>query len=82
MKDLFGFPVMLFIKDVLLKISIPTILAFISPTIIIYSMEPSLFRMFVTCLVSICIAGLCIFMIGLTKGERQFLISKIKGIIK
>ena len=81
MKGLLDFPVMLFVKEVLFKISIPTILSLIVPMIIINLWEPSLIRLFATCFVSVCSTGICIFTMGLTAGERQLIVSKIRRII-
>lgn len=81
MKGLLDFPVMLFVKEVLFKISIPTILSLIVPMIIINLWEPSLIRLFATCFVSVCSTGICIFTMGLTAGERQLIVSKMRRII-
>lgn len=81
MKGLLDFPVMLFVKEVLFKISIPTILSLIVPMIIINLWEPSLIRLFATCFVSVCSTGICIFTMGLTAGERQLIVSKVRRII-
>lgn len=81
MKDLLDFPIMLFVKDVLLKISLPTISSLLIPAIITITIDPSYVRMFINCFVSILGASLSIFVLGLTNGEQHFFISKMLGLV-
>lgn len=78
MKGLLDFPVMMFVKDVLLKISVPTILSVILPFVIVYTVEPSIIRMLITCGISIISASFCIYMFGLTQGEKSVIANKAK----
>ena len=78
MKGLLDFPVMMFVNDVLLKISIPTILSVIFPFVIVYTVEASIIRMLITCGISIISASFYIYMFGLTKGEKTVIVNKTK----
>lgn len=78
MKGLLDFPVMMFVNDVLLKISIPTILSVIFPFVIVYTVKASIIRMLITCGISIISASFYIYMFGLTKGEKTVIVNKTK----
>lgn len=77
MKGLLGFPIMMFIKDVITPVILTTFIGSIIPILISKVIAPSMGRVFVTTLISCITVGLSIWFIGLTKHERQMTIGKI-----
>lgn len=82
MKELLDFPIRLFINDVLITISCPTILSLIAPAAVIYFFEPSFWRTILNCFTSIICGSLCIYMFGLSHGERFTINNKLRHILK
>ncbi len=80
MRGLLDFPIMMFIKDVVFKISTVTLVAIIAPIVIDYLMEESFLKLVVIVLISLISSSLCIYAIGLTKGERVTVSAQIKKI--
>lgn len=71
MKRLINFPPMLFVKNVIYKIICVTVLSVISPLIIIHVMEPSFIRFCITTILAIASSGVCAYVIGLDKEEKN-----------
>lgn len=80
MKELLGFPPMLFIKKVFFKIVIVTMCAVIIPFSIIFWMDSTLLRMFVNIIITFLCVALSSYYLGLTLTEKNFVKSKIKRI--
>lgn len=80
MKELLGFPPMLFIKKVFFKIVIVTMCAVIIPFSIIFWMDSTLLRMFVNIIITFLCVALSSYYLGLTLTEKIFVKSKIKRI--
>lgn len=76
MKEIFEFPINMFLREVLGKIIFPLLTSLIVPFILKEYIEPSLIRMILLSIVSILWTGLCILVFGLTKGERDMLYQK------
>lgn len=76
MKSLFDFPISLYIRKVLFKIFIPTILSFLFPALISYFFELSILRFVIVFLVSILCTSIVIFFAGLTSEERVLITSR------
>lgn len=76
MKGLLDFPIMLFTKEVILKIIPPTLLGFI-PFILVRIMDESLVRLLLVCVLSISWVSLLIYIFSLTKNEKALLKRKI-----
>lgn len=79
MKQLIGFPPLLFFKDVVLRIVLVSVLSIVLPLIIVMKMDPSICRLIVcgfTCFAS---SSLVSFYFGLSSGERGMIVSKIKS---
>lgn len=81
MKEMLHFPIMMYLREVLGKIVIPSIISLIVPYMLQEFLEPSLIRMLLLCVASILWSGLCILAFGLTKGERTTLYQKSKTVI-
>lgn len=82
LKHLINFPIKKYIIQVLLRLVIFSFISFTIPIIIVYVMEPSIWRLFIVICVSTLWGGLCSFYIGFDSHERQFFMTKIKNIIK
>lgn len=81
MKEMLYFPIMMYLREVLGKIVIPSIISLIVPYMLQEFLEPSLKRMLLLCVASILWSGVCILAFGLTKGERTTLYQKSKTVI-
>ena len=77
MKGLLGFPISLFLKQVIQPVSITTIIGAIIPVWISNLLEPSLSRVVITIVACTISLGLAITFIGLTKHERKMTLGKI-----
>lgn len=79
MKDLLNFPISMFLKDVVWKITLPSVLSLILPAMCIYFIPTSLFRVVISCFVCFFSAISTIYIYGITKGEKAFIKEKIKA---
>lgn len=79
MKGLLDFPIPMFINDVLIKISIVTVLAVFIPLMIVWQIEPSLIRCVFSIPLSVLSAVLCIWLFGLTSGEKELITTFIRN---
>ncbi len=77
MRGLLGFPISLFLKNVILPIILTTIAGSIIPILVATHMQPSFARFVITCFVSVASSGFAISFIGLTKHEREMTLGKI-----
>ena len=82
MKGLLDFPIPMFINDVLIKIGIVTVLAVFIPFMIIWQVEPSFMRCVFSIPLSVLSAALCIWLFGLTSGEKELITKFIKNKVK
>ena len=82
MKGLLDFPIPMFINDVLIKIGIVTVLAVFIPFMIIWQVEPSFMRCVFSIPLSVLSAVLCIWLFGLTSGEKELITKFIKNKVK
>ena len=80
MREMLNFPIIMYVKEVIGKIIIPSIVSLILPFALCRFMEPSLGRTFIVCLSSLLWTGLCVYVLGLTKGERLIIGEKAKSI--
>ena len=81
MKELLGFSIGSFVKDVIVPISFATILSLIVPWVISSTLAPSVRRVLLTFVLTTIWTALCSFLTALTKGERITIISKGKAVI-
>jgi hypothetical protein len=83
MKTMLKMNILRYFKQVIIPISAVTILAFILPTLFYYSFSPSFWRVVGVAAVTLISSALIIYLVGLTKGERnglrRVLFSKITG---
>lgn len=82
MRQMIGFPPMMFVKDVFMRILSVTILSVSLPIIVVLLFDSSLYRMFANGCLCLCSALLCSFFAGLDKGEKQAIRSRILAKIR
>lgn len=80
-KDLLKFPIKLYITDVLLRITIVSIISFILPLLIKIYLEENFLRLCLTCLTSIISTNLTILLFGLQQSERKAIYNKLNTFI-
>lgn len=82
MKGLLDFPVMMFVKDVILRIILASIPPLILPYLCLMYIETSFMRIVIITL--LCVIGSCVsvYLLGFTSGERCTITAKIKQLIK
>ena len=78
-KKLFDFPPQLFLSKVLVPSVAVTILSFILPFGLASIMHENVARLFVMVPLSIVSTTLCIYLFGLTKGEKKYITYKIQS---
>ena len=71
-------PIGQYVKEVLLRVIPVLVLSFCVPILITCNMSQGLLRLFLVTSVSILCSAVLIFVIGLTSGERHFVLSKLK----
>ena len=81
LKGLLDFPVMPFIRQVICRLVFTSIVAFIIPCGIIYSMNSSILRLCIVFAVSFLSTCVSICLLGLEQDERAYFISKFKNIM-
>lgn len=82
MKKLLSFPVMSFIREVLAKLVLTTIITIIFPIFVVETLEPSLLRLCLSIIVCILSSVVAIYMFGMTSDERRKCLIKVKQYIK
>lgn len=81
MKRLLGFPIILFIKDVIFRVVPVILLAIIMPIIITTLMPMSILRLAMTVIVSLVGTSLAVLFVGMTNHERELIINKVKNFL-
>lgn len=81
-KKIMNFPISIFIKEVLLKTLLVTIMSFVSPILIIQLIPSSFIRFLTICLICTLSNILIIHHFGLDKAERSYIINKIVHFLK
>lgn len=79
---LYGFQTISYIQSVLLRVTIVSLIALVAPLCIYLFNQPSAFRLCATTLVSFFSCSLSVYYVGLKKGERSIITSKIKMLCK
>lgn len=77
-KDLIGFSLRKYTRDVVLSVFSVGTIAFVVPVILHVMMKDSITRSLVVCTLSILWSCVTAFVLGLTKNERNFFISKLR----
>ena len=78
MREMLQFPIIMYVKEVFGKIFPPLLVSLIFPYVLQQFFEPSVGRMLLISSTSVVWTGGCIAVLGLTKGERDFIFNKIK----
>lgn len=81
MRHLWGFPVMMFVKDAIIPILLVSIISIIVPSLIYFTMEQSLLRAAIVTVVSLLSGFGAVYTVGLNNGERMMLRNKICEIV-
>ena len=82
LKGLMGFPVMMFVKEVMGRLLIVTPVAFLLPCVIVHCLETSLGRLVLVCLLSMISTCSCIYVFGMGRRERSVLIEKVIHLVR
>ena len=80
LRKMVGLSIRQFIKNVCVKIAIVIVLSSIVPAIIYFNMDHGWIRFFIVGAMSVLCASLAILFLGCSKGERVFIIGKLKSI--
>lgn len=81
-KGLMGFPIRLYIFDVILKVSIVSVVSFVMPLLVLHCLEEGFLRLCTTCIISFFSTISVIYALGLEKTERTMISNKLTTIIK
>lgn len=81
MKGILDFPTKLFMKEVIGRIIPPSLLSLIIPTFIMVFVPSSIWRVMLTCIAAVISTSCFIYMLGMTRGERVIINSKVISII-
>lgn len=79
-RRLIKFPVLDFIRDVFLRGWMIAFIAGVAPYVVNYYMPRNILTLIVVSMVSLCSCLVVISLLGITSGERNFLLSKIKDV--
>lgn len=81
MKIMLGFPPAVWIKEVLGKIVLPTIISLVPPFLVVYFLPENYSRLFLNIVICSSLSCICIYLLGLTEGERITIKNKALGIM-
>lgn len=76
MKKIWGFPILLYVRETLIPVILVTILSFILPLIIRYVLDDSIVRFILTIIVSFFSSIIVIYSVGLKKSEKELIVGK------
>ena len=76
-KKVMSFPVKTYILDVIFRVLVVTVLAFIFPVLFVVNVEESFLRLCVTCIISIFSTAVMVYLFGLEKSERKTIIVRL-----
>ena len=79
-KGLLRFPARLYLTDVMLRVTMVSVISFILPLLFIHSLEQGFLRLCGTCVISLLSTGVTIVVLGLEVSERNKIIGKIINI--
>ena len=72
-----NFPVRLYLFDVVFRVVIVSIVAFILPCLVIHYLEPGFLRLCISCIVGLISSLLTINILGLEQIEREMIYQKV-----
>lgn len=78
-KQMLGFPIRAFYKDVLYPVSLTTIVSSIIPLFVTYNMESNWMRFFLQCILSITSVIIASYLFGFTRVERKKITMSIRN---
>lgn len=81
LKKLMPFSIRQFAKEVLMPCLLVSVLSFALPLAVCYAMEPGVLRFLINVPVAVLWTCLCSVLFGLTRNERQFLLSKLTVLV-
>lgn len=81
LKKSIGLPVMTFIRNVTLRVTLICILAFIPPSVIYYSLPLNWWNSLFTVIISFCSSITFVYCLGLNKEEKIFIVNKIRKLL-
>lgn len=82
LRRMVNFNIIKFVREVLIKILIVSVISSIIPLYIYYSMDETILRLVLVLIVSLVSTGMAIFIFGCTNGERQMIKTKAVSILK
>lgn len=82
LKGIVGFPVLRYLKEVVLNVSTVTIIALIIPVIVYYTIPASYLRLAITLFTCFACLSAAIYRFGLTAGEKEFVTARLSKLIK
>lgn len=82
LRRLMNFPVKTYLSQYMTVMFIVCILAFLAPLTVQCFMSPSILRFFLICMLSVIWTMTCIYIVGLKRNERKFLVGKAKTFIR
>lgn len=80
-KGLMNFPVRLYLFDVVFRVVIVSIIAFILPLLVINYLEPGFIRLCISCIVGLISSLLTINILGLEQVEREIIYKKVSNFL-
>lgn len=81
-KGLMNFPIKLYIFNVILKVSIVSVVSFVMPLLVVHYLEEGFFRLCTTCIISLFSTISVIYVLGMEGAERTIILNKLTAIIK
>ena len=81
MRHLWGFPIMLFVSDVIKPVTIVSVLSIIFPFILYNVLSDGVIKSVIVILVSLISGFLSVYYLGLRQRERQYVMKKLKPIL-
>lgn len=82
LKGMVDFPVLRYLKEVVLNVSTVTIIALIIPVIVYYTIPASYLRLTITLFTCFACLSATIYRLGLTAGEKAFVAARLSKVIK
>lgn len=81
MRHLWGFPIMMYVRETFVPVVLVTLLAIIIPWVMYIEIPDSVLKSFAVMAASVICAGASVILVGLKKSERQMLTEKVKVVI-
>ena len=78
-KGLIKMPWMKYVKEVLFRMGLVSACSVVLPCLVYFNMPSSFIRLLVVCVVSVLSSAIFMYLLGLEKGERTFVLGKIKN---